>query len=269
MNRTFILSALALVACDGGPDPRVAQLTERVDQLEERVETVEKQRPAARPQPKRPDPSVTYYLPVDEHDAIRGAADAKVTIVEAYEYACPYCALVEPILSQLIDKYEGQDSLRVVSKQFVVHPQLATAAALATCAAAKQDRFEPFSDALWATAWSTTGGRPQMKREELGKDAIIEVAKKSGLDTKRFAADLDGAECKQRLERDRQNLARIGVRGTPMLYVNGRPYVGPRTVEGLAKAVDAELAKFEEARGASGAVAGWYDELMKKARRTL
>lgn len=267
MKRILALTALTtFVACDGGKDPRVDALAERVDTLEQRVEAAEKKAPAAAPQPKRPDPSVVYYLPVDRDDAIRGADEAKVTIVEAYEYACPYCALVEPVLAQLLERYEGQDALRVVSKQFVVHPQVATDAALATCAAAKQDRFEVFSDALWARTWTTEGGRPQMQRDGLTREAIVEVAQKSGLDTKRFTQDLGGAECRARLEADRQNLARIGVRGTPSLYINGRPYVGPRTVDAMAKAVDEEIARFEQA---NGAVASWYDQLMKSARRTL
>ncbi len=264
--KRLMLIATVLTACEAAPDPRVAALVDRVDDLEGRVAAVEKKAPAARPQPKRPDPSVVYYLPVDGQDAIRGPDHAKVTIVEAYEYACPYCAMIEPVLAQLLDRYEGKDALRVVSKQYVVHPQLATDAALATCAAAKQDRFEDFSAALWERSWKTADGRPQMQRDGLERDALIDVAKKSGLDAQRFAADLDGNECKARLEADRLNLARIGVRGTPSLYINGRPYVGPRTVDALAKAVDEEVARFDRA---NGAVASWYDQLMKSARRTL
>lgn len=269
MKRIISWSAIAAIAgvtaCDNG-------LEERVDALENRIEAIEK-RPAPKPvqqraQPRRPDPSQVYYLPVGDDDPYRGAAEAKVTIVEAYEFACPYCAIVEPVLAGVVDAYKGTDKVKVVSKQFVVHPDTATAAALATCAANKQGRFEPFAEALWKRSWATEGGRPRMQRDGLERKAIVDVAANVGLDKAKFEKDLDGAECKAKLAKDRQDLARIGIRGTPSLYVNGRPYMGPRTVDALKKTVEAELARFEKARG-SGPVAGWYDQLMKGAKRTL
>ena len=59
-------------------------------------------------------------MPVDG-DPFEGPADAKVTIIKAYDYMCPFCDKVRPTMDELRKKY-GND-LRVVYKQFVVHPQ--------------------------------------------------------------------------------------------------------------------------------------------------
>ena len=103
---------------------------------------------AAQPRPQRaePDRAKTYSMPVD-NDPVDGPADAKVTLVKAYDYACPYCEKVRGTMDDLRKKY-GND-LRVVFKQFVVHPQIATAPALAVCAANKQGKFLQMDQLLW------------------------------------------------------------------------------------------------------------------------
>src|SRR4051812_17222376 len=99
-----------------------------------------------RPQRPEPDRAKTYSMPI-ENDHFDGPADAKVTLVKAYDYACPYCEKVRDTMDQLRKKY-GAD-LRVVYKQFVVHPQVATAGALAFCAAAKQGKALQMDALLW------------------------------------------------------------------------------------------------------------------------
>src|SRR5690348_5859775 len=81
-----------------------------------------------RPARAEPDRAKTYAVPV-ENDAFDGPADAKVTIVKAYDYACPYCERVRTTMEDLRKKY-GND-VRVVSKQLVVHPTTAMSGALA------------------------------------------------------------------------------------------------------------------------------------------
>src|SRR5262245_57864706 len=48
---------------------------------------------AQRPQRARPTPTEVYAVPVDGAPSA-GPKDAKVTIVEAFEFACPHCATV-------------------------------------------------------------------------------------------------------------------------------------------------------------------------------
>ncbi len=78
-----------------------------------------------------PKAGVAYQLPVEPDDAYRGGKNSKVTIVEAFEFACPYCAMVAPTLDALAEQYKPED-LKIVQKHFIVHPDIATNAAYAS-----------------------------------------------------------------------------------------------------------------------------------------
>src|SRR5678815_5300081 len=69
--------------------------------------------------PPEPEPGAMYAGPINEHDPIEGPRDAKVTIVEGYEFLCPYCYLVNPLVEKIRAKYP--DDVRVVSKYLVIH----------------------------------------------------------------------------------------------------------------------------------------------------
>lgn len=266
-----IVSGLAFSACDAAKASYTSgseALEKRVAQLEKRVEGLEKAPSPRRARPKRPDPNQRYNIPVDQKDAYRGGHHAKVTIVEAYEYACPYCALVEPMMDEALEHYSDTD-LKVVSKQFVVHPQRATDAALAVCAAHKQDRFAEFNTRLWAEAWPRTGGRPRLAQGALERPALVKIAREVGMNPKAFETALDSAECKQKLQTDKQALARIGVHGTPYIFLNGKLYNGPRSIDGLKAAIDREIQAADKAIAGGVLLKDYYAHLMKSARKTL
>ena len=84
----LLLSAATLMACQAD----TTKLNEKIDKLDKKIDALLAQggRPgAAQPQrPSRPEPdkSKTYAVPIDG-DAFDGPADAKITIVEASDYA--------------------------------------------------------------------------------------------------------------------------------------------------------------------------------------
>ena len=147
MSKFAPLFAVALFACQSdtkGLEKKIDDLNQKVDKLLQNGGAG-----ANRPQPPRrpqPDAAKTYSVPVDG-DPFEGPTDAKVTLVKAYDYACPYCEKVGTTMEELRKKY-GND-LRIVYKQFVVHPQVAMAGALASCAANKQNKFVELDHLLW------------------------------------------------------------------------------------------------------------------------
>src|SRR5262245_28765366 len=144
--RATLMLALALAACQSD----TKNLNDKLDRLEKKVDAILAQRGGApgaqRPQRPEPDRAKTYAVPI-EGDAFDGPADAKITIVKAYDYACPYCERVRSTMDDLKKRY-GKD-IRIVYKQLVVHAQQATSGALAFCAAAKQGKGPQMDSLIW------------------------------------------------------------------------------------------------------------------------
>jgi protein-disulfide isomerase len=165
---------------------------------------------------------------------------------------------------------EKNPDVRFVGKQYVVHPDVATVPALAACAATKQGKWAAWEHGLWSKAWPMNNGQPNFKREELAPDALEATAKTIGLDVAKFKADRDGAECKAQLDATKNQLAAVGVSGTPAIYINGKPYQGPRTPEALTAAIDDARKQADAVIGKNGVtVDSYYDSIMKNAQKTL
>ena len=81
----------------------------------------------------------------------KGAAKPEVTLVEFFDYACPYCKASNPHVDRLLKEDKG---LRVVYRELpILGPDSVTSARL-SLEASKLGRFARFHDALWAA------GRP-------------------------------------------------------------------------------------------------------------
>jgi protein-disulfide isomerase len=208
--------------------------------------------------PPRPtaDPTKTCAVPI-EGAPFEGAPDAKVTIVKAYEYACPYCEKVRPTMDELKKQY-GKD-IKIVYKHFVVHPQVATSPALAACAAHKQGKFMAMEEALWEKIFKARKfdkDRCWVPAEKGGAagggcENLEAVAKEVGLDLNRFKTDM--VECQAIIQRDQKELAQVGVGATPAFFINGRFLSGAQPLPAFQALVDDELKKANE-KISSGAV---------------
>jgi protein-disulfide isomerase len=162
-----------------------------------------------------------------------------------------------------------KDDVKLVSKQFVVHAQVATLPALAVCAALKQGKANDLEDEIWARAWKDEGGRPRFDATQLSQDNIEKAAADKKLDVAKLKTDMAGKECQQSLVTQQRELAAIGVNGTPAFYINGKPYSGPRTVEGFNAAVEAEIQKADAAVKAGTKLEDYYASIMKGAVKSI
>jgi protein-disulfide isomerase len=161
---------------------------------------------------------------------VMGPADAPVTLVEFSDFQCPYCSLAVSKLNAVLKAYPKQ--VKLIFKQFPLdtHSQAAQAAA-AAIAAHQQGKFWPMHDALFAS------------RRDLSRPTILAFAGKTGLDMKRFTADLDSAETKKTVARDVEDGDKAGVEGTPSVYINGQKYNGSLELDAIRKVIDEELVK--------------------------
>jgi protein-disulfide isomerase len=213
----------------------IADLSQRVDDIDGRLKKIETLLQQALNQPPEPDPEAVYSVPVAGFPAV-GPEHAKVTIVQAYEYACGYCYRVRDTLTQLHAEY-GSD-LRVVYKPFIVHADVAVPPALAVCAADKQGKFETMSALVWDKGFA---------ERDLGQDKMTALAREAGLDMDRYGKDVESAACLQTIQSSVENLSRLGVSGTPTFYINGRHLAGAQPIGAFKEIIDEELAKANKA----------------------
>lgn len=141
---------------------------------------------------------------------ILGTADAKITIVEFYDYNCPYCRKVHADLMAFIAKHPDT---RIVNKDIASFGKDSEAVARLALAAARQGKFAEMHGALM-----TSKGKAN---EATG----IELARKLGLDIDRLKADAASPATAKQIDDTRALANALGVAGTPLFIIghNGIP----------------------------------------------
>ncbi len=169
-----------------------------------------------------------YQLPVN-NSAVKGPAEAPVTITLFSDFQCPYCARLVPTMEKVLETYPKK--VRLVFKQFPLSMhKFAQPAAIATIAARNQGKFWPLHDKLFANY------------DQLSDDRIRELAKSVGLDMARYDKDIANPAVQQEIAEDMQLGLKSGVRGTPAVYINGKP-LRDRSFEGFKQEIEASLSK--------------------------
>ncbi len=158
-----------------------------------------------------------------------GPADAPVTLVEFADFQCPYCANLDSTLHQVREKYGAQ--VRLIYRNFPlsqVHPNAEKAAEAGLCAA-DQGHFWEMHDLMFQS-------------QSLLKEADLKAkAAQLKLDVAAFNTCLDSGQKAGKVQQDLYAGARLGVTGTPALFVNGRFVSGAVPFANIARMVDEEL----------------------------
>lgn len=182
-------------------------------------------RPPA-PPPPLPSAAEAKQITLEGWMPAEGPANAPITIVSFCEYMCPFCKKVQPTLRMVREKFG--DKVRIVYRNLIIHGEKAEIPALAALAAHRQGKFQ----AMHAVMFEHQGELSQ------GRGRIEELAQQAGLDLARFRADMDSPEVRAQLEADKAEGARIGARGTPSTFVNGRYMRGARPPSHFGKWLD-------------------------------
>jgi protein-disulfide isomerase len=153
----------------------------------------------------------------------KGAAEPEVTLVEFFDYACPYCKASNPIIDRLVAEDKG---LRVVYRELpILGPDSVTAARL-SLESSKLGRFNKFHDTLWEA------GRP-------APETIATAAKAAGIAPRPHDDPLIEAE----LKRNFQLAGQLGATGTPLFVIGDRVMNGAVGYETLKQAIEAAREK--------------------------
>lgn len=140
----------------------------------------------------------------DPRSPVGGNPKGDVTIVEFFDYRCPYCKRVSGTLVQLM---EEDPKLRVVMKEFPILSQESVQAARAGLAAARQGKYHSFHFALMDKGGS------------FSDQEIFAVAQSVGLDVERLRADMQDPAIESTLRRVHRLAGKLGISGTPAFVI--------------------------------------------------
>ena len=140
---------------------------------------------------------------------------------------------------ELIEKYVKEGTLRIEWRDFPYQGQESVRAALAARAAQAQGRFWEYHDLLYYNQSSGNSGG-------YSEENLIALARKAGLDAKRFEEDLRTARYAGVVQADFQEGQNLGITGTPTFFINGKILVGLQPQNVFEQAIE------DARRGAEG-----------------
>jgi protein-disulfide isomerase len=164
----------------------------------------------------------------DPSAPVLGNPKGDVTLVEFFDYRCPYCRQVEPWVQTLIKEDPG---VRVVQKQFPILGPASVYAAHVALAALKQGKHAAFHDALMAK-------EGKIDERDIHEDLILQAAESVGLDIDRMKADMKSPDVEAEIQGSIQVARSLGLTGTPAFIIGTELVPGATDLQTLRSMVD-------------------------------
>jgi protein-disulfide isomerase len=182
----------------------------------------------AAPAPRRPavDYNKVYNVPIGT-SATKGPKNAPVTVVEFSDFQCPYCARFAPTVKEVLKAYPNDVQFVYKDYPLSFHKQ-AKNAAKAARAAGEQGKFWEMHDLIFE------------KYSTVNEVMFKEFATKLNLDMDKFVADFSGNKYDSLIQQDINLARKLGVTGTPTLFMNGKRMQG-RSFDVFKVAIDGYL----------------------------
>ena len=149
---------------------------------------------------------------------VGGNPKGDVTLVEFFDYRCPYCKQVEPSLEKLLST---DRQLRFVYKEFPILGPESTMAARAALAANKQGKYAAFHRAAMAI------------KGQLDDSALFKTAGSVGLDVERLKHDMESPDIEAALQANLALAAALNIRGTPGFVIGDQIVPGAIGLDAL------------------------------------
>jgi protein-disulfide isomerase len=166
--------------------------------------------------------SVRDALETPFEGAWAGSADADVTIVEFFDYACGFCRTSLPDIERLLAE---DDNLRVVYRELPILSEESVEAARVSLSAARQHEYYDFHHALFSA------GRP-------GDATIAEAQRSAGLNSAQVQRDIVDAAIEAEIRSNRELAGRLELTGTPAFVIGDRILSGAVGYERLKEAIE-------------------------------
>jgi protein-disulfide isomerase len=143
----------------------------------------------------------------------KGSSSAKVTVTEFADYQCPHCKAAKGTLDKLMKTYEGK--IRLVFIDFPINPSgISLEVAHGAFCAGKAGKYWQYHDLAYE------------RQNTLDQSSPAALAKDLKLDEKAFDTCMKSEEPKKFVVKSKAEGEKIGISGTPAIFINGRKVKG-------------------------------------------
>ncbi|MBI5225604.1 thioredoxin domain-containing protein [Candidatus Micrarchaeota archaeon] len=160
-----------------------------------------------------------------------GGENAKVIVVEFGCYSCPYTQQAQPAVNEIIKKYGDKIQFAFLALPLPNH-KFSNETALAAECASEQGKFWEYHNKLFDE-------QEGVKNEGISK--LSQIAGSLELDVAKFNSCVADKKYLENVQKSFDEGVKVGIYGTPTFFINGKPLVGPKTVDELSREIDAGL----------------------------
>ncbi len=140
----------------------------------------------------------------DPNAPVLGNPDGDVTVVEFFDYNCPYCKRAMPEVQGLLDE---DQNVRLVYREWPILGEGSVYASRAALASRVQGKYEEFHLALMGS------------RGRVEEASVLRIAKEIGLDIDQLKTDMQSADVDEHIASSMRLAQSLGFNGTPSFVV--------------------------------------------------
>jgi protein-disulfide isomerase len=158
----------------------------------------------------------------DTNSPVGGNPQGDATLVEFFDYNCPYCRSV----ARVMDEAEAADpQLRIVYKEFPILGPNSAYAAKAALAVHRQGRYLGFHKALMQVRGTADDAR------------VLDVAAKIGVDTERMKSDMNDPAIQAAIDSNLELAQALRINGTPGFVIGEQVLRGAADLKTLQELI--------------------------------
>lgn len=158
----------------------------------------------------------------DPNAPVLGNPEGDVTVVEFFDYNCPYCRRVAPDVKTLL---EQDGNIRLVYREWPILGQASEFAARAALAARKQGKYEEFHWAMMEL------------RGRANETSVMKIAARLGMDLDRLRADMAAPEVDEHIATSTRLARQLGFGGTPSFVIGSALVPGAISLDDMKSLV--------------------------------
>lgn len=140
----------------------------------------------------------------DPNAPVLGNPDGDITVVEFFDYNCPYCRRA---MSEVQGLLAADENVRLVYREWPILSEGSVFAAKAALAAREQGKYEEFH-------WALMG-----MDERVEEASVMRLAEEIGLDIEQLRADMDAPEVQDHIDESMRLTQALGFNGTPSFVI--------------------------------------------------